>query len=173
LQSLPLRIALFAALTATAFASTIAAARSEPASGAPVDGIHCDRMESGLFHIHQHLAIYDHGKPVEIPSDVGRPFAAACFYWIHTHTSDGLIHIESPVYRSFQLGQFFDVWGQPLSATRVGPARIAAGQLRAYVDGSLYKGNPRKIDLVAHSDIVLEAGPPYTKPAPFTDWQGQ
>jgi hypothetical protein len=155
------------------FALASGAALSDPPSGQPVDGIRCDRMESGVFHIHQHLAIYDHGKPVGIPSDIGRPFAATCLYWIHTHTPDGIIHIESPIFRSFMLGDFFEVWGQPLSATRVGPARIAPGQLRAYVDGSLYKGNPRKIDLVAHSDIVLEAGPPYMKPVPFTDWQGQ
>jgi hypothetical protein len=167
------RLALIFALSTAAFASTIGVARSDPAGGQPVDGIHCERMESGVFHIHQHLALYDHGRPVPIPNDVGRPIAAECLYWIHTHTPDGLIHVESPAFRSFHLGDFFDIWGQPLSATRIGPAHVAAGQLRIYLDGHPYKGNPRKIELTAHADIVLEAGAPYVKPAPFTDWRGQ
>lgn len=167
------RMSRFLVPIVVAIALVPGAAGSDPATGRSVDGIRCERSESGVFHIHQHLSIYDHGKPIAIPSDVGRPLGAACLYWVHTHTPDGLIHIESPQFRSFRLGEFFDIWGQPLSATRVGPARITPGQLRAYVDGNLYQGSPRKIDLVAHSDIVLEAGPPYKKPAPFTDWQGQ
>jgi hypothetical protein len=173
LRSIASRLTLCAAFLTAAVSLTVGVARSDPATGRPVDGIRCDRNESGVFHIHQHLAVYDHGKLVGIPSDVGRPLGAGCLYWTHTHTPDGLIHIESPVFRSFHLGEFFDIWGQPLTATRVGPARIAPGQLRAYVDGNRYTGDPRKIDLVAHSDIVLEAGPPYVKAAPFTDWQGQ
>jgi hypothetical protein len=146
---------------------------ADASSGRPIDGLRCDRMESGLFHIHQHLTILDHGKPVAIPSDVGRPLAAGCLYWTHTHTPDGLIHIESPVVRTFHLGEFFDVWGQPLSATRAGPARVTRGQMHVFVNGRPYAGDPRKIELNQHSDIVLEAGPPYSKPAPFTDWGGQ
>jgi len=81
--------------------------------------------------------------------------------------------VESPTFRTFTLGQFFDIWGQPLSATAVGPARIPKGALRVYLDGSRYTGDPRKIELTQHADITLEAGPPYSVPAPFTDWQGQ
>ena len=44
-----------------------------------------------------------------------------CLYWLHTHDSTGVVHIESPVQRGYTLGQFFDVWGRPLSATQVGP----------------------------------------------------
>jgi hypothetical protein len=52
------------------------------------------------------------------------PFIAAgsCFAWLHTHSADGIIHTESPVTRTFTLGEFFDVWGQPLSSRQVGPA---------------------------------------------------
>ena len=149
------------------------AGRGAPAAGQPVDGIRCDRMESGVFHIHQHLAIYDHGRRVRIPDDAGRPIVGECLYWVHTHTPDGLIHIEAPVARTFVLGQFFDIWGEPLSATRVGPARINSGQLRVFVNGGRYIPDPRRVELHEHSDIVLEAGPPYIKPTPFTNWKGQ
>ncbi len=38
--------------------------------------------------------------------------AGGCFYWLHTHTEDGIIHIESPVQRTFTLGHFFAIWGR-------------------------------------------------------------
>ncbi len=147
-------------------------ARADMPTGQPIDGIHCDAMEGSVFHIHQHLTVLDHGKPITIPPDVGRPQLALCFYWIHTHTPDGIIHIESPAFRSFTLGNFFDIWGQPLTPTRVAAIVLKKGQLRAYVDGQPYTGDPRAIGMTLHADIVLEAGPPYVKPTPFTDWQG-
>jgi hypothetical protein len=163
---------LAATLVLAAFLSGGAVA-SEPATGKTVGGIQCERMESGVFHIHQHLTLLDRGKPIAIPNDVGRPLLGNCLYWLHTHTPDGLIHIEAPAVRTFRLGEFFDLWGQPLDATHMGPVKVAKGRLRAFVGGSLYKGDPRKIELTQHADIVLEAGPPYPKPTPFTAWNGQ
>ena len=159
-------------LLAAALASSAAGAGELP-TGLTIDGIRCDRAEGAVFHIHQHLALFDHGRPVTIPEDVGRPIEGQCLYWLHTHTPDGIIHIEAPLFRTFTLGNFFDIWGQPLSRTAAGPARIAAGQLRVYVDGSPYRGDPRKIELAQHTDLVLEAGPPYRAPVAFLDWQGQ
>jgi hypothetical protein len=74
--------------------------------------------------------------------------------------------------RTFTLGKFFDIWGQPLSPTAVGPLHVRKGALHAFVGGHPYGGDLRKIELTLHADIVLEAGPPYSVPAPFTDWQG-
>ncbi len=142
-------------------------------SGRPVDGIRCDQAEGAVFHIHQHLAISIHGKAIAIPSDIGRPIVTPCLYWLHTHTADGLIHVEAPQFRTFTLGNLFDVWGEPLSATAVASARLKRGELHVFVDGKQYLGDPRKIELSQHTDIALEAGAPYAKPTPFTDWQGQ
>ncbi len=149
-----------------------AALAAEPEPGAPIDGTRCELAEGSVLHIHQHLALYDRGRPVTIPSDVGRPILAGCVYWIHTHTPDGIIHVESPTFRTFTLGEFFDIWGQPLSATAAGPARVRRGAIHVYLDGSPYKDDPRRIELTQHADIVIEAGPPYAKPAPFTAWGG-
>src|SRR5271166_3094569 len=126
----------FSLLCALACALALAGrvpARAEMPTGQPVDGIRCDQAEGVTFHIHQHLALLDRGKAVGVPSDVGRPLTANCLYWLHTHSSDGLIHVESPTIRTFTLGQFFDVWGQPLSATRAASLRAPAGShLRFY-----------------------------------------
>ncbi len=149
-----------------------APALADPPTGSPVDGIRCDQMEGAVFHIHQHVTIVDHGKQADIPDDIGRPIVGQCLYWIHTHTGDGIIHVESPVFRTFTLGQFFDVWGQPLTATAVAGAKASKGQIRVYVNGNQYKGNPRSVELAQHTDIVILVGPPYHVPEPFTDWKG-
>ncbi|GAC1300237.1 MAG: hypothetical protein NVSMB19_06440 [Vulcanimicrobiaceae bacterium] len=142
-------------------------------AGQPVDGISCDVAEGAVFHIHPHLTIFERGKPLAIPPDIGRPVVPSCLYWLHTHTPDGLIHIEAPRFRTFTLGEFFDIWGQPLRATAVASARARPGQIHAFVDGKVYRGDLRKIELSQHTDITLEVGAPYVKPVPFTDWKGQ
>jgi hypothetical protein len=165
------RVAAGLALTAFGLLTAGAASAAVP-TGAAVDGIRCDPAEGVALHIHAHLTIVDHGKPVGIPEDIGRPLAGQCFYWLHTHTPDGIIHIESPSMREFTLGQVFDIWGQPLSAHEVAGAKTAPGQtVKVYVDGEPYTGNPRAIELAQHLDVAILVGPPYAKPPPFTDWK--
>jgi hypothetical protein len=149
-------------------------ARADVPTGAPVDGIRCDAAEGVTMHIHAHVAVFDHGKPMTVPEDIGRPLAAQCFYWLHTHTPDGIIHIESPTVRTFTLGQFFDVWGVPLTRSDVAGAKPRAGErVKVFVDGHPYTGDPRKIELAVHLDIAILVGPPYRVPPPFTEWNGQ
>ena len=127
-----------------------------PASGGPqgqpIDGMTCG-AETLIFHIHAHLAMFVDGQPRMVPAGIGIP--GSCLYWLHSHTSDGVIHMESPVQRTFSLGNYFDVWGQPLSATQVGPA---TGPVTAYVNGQRYSGNPRDIPLEAHTNVQLDVG---------------
>lgn len=142
-------------------------------SGAPVHGIRCEAMEGNVLHIHQHLAIFDHGKPVTVPDDVGRPLFTRCFYWLHTHTPDGIIHVESPTFRTFTLGDFFDVWGEPLTRSNVAGARTRPGESTiVWVEGRRYAGDPRKIELTQHLDVTIDVGSPARQPKPFTDWNG-
>jgi hypothetical protein len=147
-------------------------------TGQPVDGISCQTREQTLFHIHAHLTIFVNGKPAQVPAGIGipgaQPTATAqgpfigggdCFYWLHTHAADGIIHIESPVQRIYTLGQFFDLWGQPLSTTQVGPA---AGHVTTYLNGSGYDKDPRTIPLTAHAQIQLTVGSPSVSPVSIT-----
>jgi hypothetical protein len=39
-----------------------------------------------------------------------------------------------------------------------------------WVNGQRYTANPAAIRLDAHTDIVIEAGPPFPKPPHFTNW---
>jgi hypothetical protein len=88
-----------------------------------------------------------------------------CFYWLHIHAPDGIIHIESPVQRTYSLGDFFDEWRQPLGPNQVGPAR---GHVTAIYNGRVYQGNPRNIPLGAHAQIQLEVGRPLVAPESIT-----
>ncbi len=85
--------------------------------------------------------------------------------WLHTHAADGIIHIESPVQRTYTLGEFFDIWGQPLNPFQVGTAH---GRVTALFNGRTFTGNPREIPLLAHAQIQLEVGRPLLAPEHIT-----
>jgi len=136
-----------------------------------------------LFHIHARLTVYVDGRSRSVPYGIGiapplegvnsarGPFVTggSCFAWLHTHAADGIIHIESPVARTYTLGNFFDVWHEPLSATRVGPVR---GHVTALFDGKAWRGNPRSIPLEAHAQIQLDVGRPLVAPVKISHWYG-
>lgn len=156
-------------------ASTAAAGRAQAqyagSLGQPINGISCDAQEGQRIHIHQHIVIFDHGNQLAIPPNIGQPAGKQCIYWLHTHTPDGIIHIEAPKDRSFTLGEFFAVWGQPLSKTQAAAAHAdAKNPMKVWVDGKPYTGNPAAIKLKAHTDIVIEVGPPFPTPPRFTNW---
>jgi hypothetical protein len=147
---------------------------SAEAMAGSVNGVRCLGAEQLLFHIHAHLTVYVKGSARRIPYGIGIPGAkvqqtpagpyvgtGSCFFWLHTHAADGIIHIESPVQRTFTLGDFFDVWEQQLSSTRVGPA---TGRVTAIYNGRLYLANPRDIPLTAHAQIQLDVGTPLVAP---------
>jgi len=154
--------------------AAVLAGTTTAASGQAVNGISCSTSEQTLFHIHAHLTVFVNGSPRQIPLGIGIPGAVTtstqagsyagsgrCFYWLHTHAADGIVHIESPVHRTFTLGDFFDEWGQPLGPGQVGPA---SGHVTAIYNGKVYQGNPRDIPLTAHAQIQLEVGTPLIAP---------
>lgn len=142
-----------------------AAGAGAAASGATVDGISCSTSEQTAYHIHAHLAIYASGVAQTLPAGIGIPgpqeiqngfvLGGKCLYWLHTHDTSGIIHIESPVERVYTLGQFFDIWGRTLSTTQVGGD---SGTVTVYVDGKRYHGDPRAIKLQPHTVIQLDVG---------------
>jgi hypothetical protein len=150
------------------------AGTSSMATGSPVDGAQCLGTEQLLFHIHAHLTLFVSGAARQLPYGIGITAGQVqntpeggfvgggnCYYWLHTHAADGIIHIESPVQRTFTLGNLFDIWGQPLSTRQVGPA---TGRVTAIYNGKLYDGDPRNIPLASHAQIQLEVGAPLVAP---------
>jgi|SRR5215831_1928996 len=146
------------------------AGRSAAVTGGVVDGIRCQRNEQLLYHIHSHLTIFANGTQRQVPAGIGIPGSqvvqskhgpvaagGTCLYWLHTHAPDGIIHVESPIHRTYTLGDFFDEWGQPLGPSVLGPVK---GHVVAIYNGKLYQGDPRHIPLNGHAQIQLEVGKP-------------
>ncbi len=136
--------------------------------GQPVDGIPCENMEVGVLHIHSHLTLIYNGTQVQVPEYIGFAPSAngGCLYWLHTHGPDGIIHVEAgdvsaPAGGPYTLGMFFDIWGQPLSRTQIGPFK---GDVTAFVNGVPYAGTLGAIPLRAHQRITLEVGNPVVPP---------
>jgi hypothetical protein len=144
-------------------ASTTSTSRS-------VDGSKCAPIEQLAYHIHAHFQVYVDGQPRSLPAAIGMlgpvfeatPYgrfygATVCYYYLHTHASDGVIHIESPTVRIYTLGDFFDEWSQQLTPNQVGPAK---GKITAFLNGKRWTQSPRAIPLAAHNVIQLDVGKP-------------
>lgn len=128
---------------------------------ATVDEVECQSGEMLDFHIHAYLAILVDGERVEVPANVGIR-DNECLFWLHTHDNSGIVHIESPETRDFTLGQFFAVWGQPLSATQLlDNTADSSHHITATVNGEPFSGDPSTIVLADQQSIVLQFGPPF------------
>jgi hypothetical protein len=143
-----------------------------PQEGQPVGNVQCNSGEQLATHYHANLQILYQGTPVPVPPQIG--IKTSCFYWLHTHDDSGTIHIEAPANQSgtqFTLGQFFQVWGQPLSSSQVATLSVQKGQqVKTWINGKAYKGDPSGITLKKGEKIVIEVGPPYTTPPPDYTW---
>jgi hypothetical protein len=139
---------------------TFLAGRQSGPQGEPVDGIQCGSTEQLVVHYHAHLAIFAHGQPDAIPEGwewsvhwsrlrprtVASDRSGTCLYWVHVHDQTRMIHMELPANITVTLGDFFDIWGEPLSSTQAGPQR---GAVTAFVNGARYGGHLGNIVLPA------------------------
>lgn len=90
-----------------------------------------------------------------------------CLFWLHTHEDGGLMHVEAPEDAGFTLGQFFVVWGEPLSEMELlDGVADAEHQITTTVNGEPFQGDPSTIALRDEQTIVLQYGPPLGTPAP-------
>lgn len=138
------------------------------ANAPTIDGIPCDTAQQYGYHVHTQLTIFVDDQPFQIPAGVGigQPWATvqsdqvqygSCYYWLHTHDTSGLIHVEAPAPRPFTLGQFFDIWGEPLRRDNVAGQK---GTVAIQVDGKLFYGDPLRIVLNEDETIVIQVHSP-------------
>jgi len=159
------------------------AAANTGLTGTPIDGVGCDAGMTLVYHHHAHLSIFVNGQPRAIPLAIGIVPPAVvqntktgdyaqgsnkCLYWIHTHAQDGIIHLESAEPKTYELGQLFDIWGQPISSAGIGSTK---GAVTATVNGTPWTGDPAQIPMSQHVQIVLNIGTPVVSPPPI-QWSG-
>ncbi|MGA7910679.1 MAG: hypothetical protein WCC30_03935 [Candidatus Dormiibacterota bacterium] len=147
--------------------------------GQVVNGVPCLIADLPEHHVHVHVGVYVDGVSIIVPAGigVGRPWGfdntgflanGACFAWMHTHDTTGVVHIVTPDQKVFTLGQLFEVWGQPLAP---GVAFNYQGMLTVLVDGRPNEGDPREVPLTQFENIILELGqPPAVPPASLYDF---
>lgn len=125
-------------------------------------------VEGQRLHIHQHLDVVIGGYGYAVPAAIGIDAHGRFISPLHTHDYSGIIHVESPVIRTFTLGQFFDVWGLRFSSKCIG-GYCATGKKRVwvFVNGKLVLGNPRAVALRAHQEIVVAYGTYASIPKPI------
>ena len=83
-----------------------------------------------VMHIHPRLYIEMDGQTYMVPQNVGidpsmwkdhslDQYGMTGMAPLHTHTNDGIIHVESNIKRDYTLGEFFDIWGIDLKGKTV------------------------------------------------------
>ncbi len=143
----------------------------------PIDNIYCDAGEGSVLHIHVHASIYINGQPSLIPQYVGIPTdsqtgQSTCFYWLHTHDTSGVVHIESPITSTFAFGQFLQVWNRGFNSLGFPSQLLLTDGWTVYVNGQVYKGDFNNIQLQAHTLITMAYNSPNVKPDTTYAWNG-
>lgn len=122
----------------------------------PYLDLHKLSAEGTVLHVHQHLDLYVAGRKVALPPGVGI-YDNSWITEVHVHDTSGVIHVESPTQRTFVLGQLFGEWGVKLTGSCVGRY---CGHVRWWVNGKKMTGDPARLVLRSHQEIVIAAGPP-------------
>ena len=138
----------------------------------PVNNISCDEGEHADFHIHAHLTMYINGKRTDLPATIGIAPDGSCIYWLHTHFTDGIMHIEAPKGASFTFGDFLKIWSSHFQSLNYPKQLNSTKGWQVYVDGKLYKGDFHNIQLHAHTLITLAYNSPGIKPDTTFSWNG-
>ncbi len=168
------------------------------ASGtAPIDGLACLPVMQNTTHYHVHFSLFVNGHQYAVPAGTGiyepsvytpaylvfasSTAANACYYEIHVHALEGMIHIEDHAAGAVMtLGEFLDIWGQRLSTTGFGPfggatrwfdTDEAGGTPGTHPVTEQTGTDPHLISLIDHHEYTVEVGPTYVQIPNFT-WSG-
>jgi len=137
-------------------------------------GLTPERAEGLEYHVHAHLDIFLNGKRIAVPGGIGiditdpavvgddalgfgleRECDEACISPLHTHQPDGVLHTETTTPQPNTLGQFFTEWNVHLDGVCVGDY---CDDVTIYVNGHLYDGDPREIELSDGKEIAIVIG---------------
>lgn len=123
-------------------------------------------------HYHPHLQVIIDGQQVVVPEGIGIDPRTGAMSAVHTHSSDGVIHVEAGTAgQAFTIGQLFTEWNVRLSGTQIGATKAGDGEtLTAFVDGKRVAGDPALIRLSDKQQIALVLGPKETSDVPPPDF---
>lgn len=121
-------------------------------------GLQVMPTEALTYHVHSHLDVFVNGQAVTVPGLIGIDPNGRFISPLHTHSTDGILHIEAPAKTDFKLSQAMTEWG------------VALDGFTAYVNGKQVP-DATQVLLYDHEEIALVYGPaPSAIPSsnPFT-----
>lgn len=124
-------------------------------------GLQILSAEQLAVHYHAHLDIIADGKPVSVPQYIGVILAGANsgISFLHTHDTSGVLHVEAPTNSKFTLGQAFVEWGVRLTSSCAGGyCADATHDLKFFVNGKQYTGDPQNLVLKSRQEIAIWYG---------------
>jgi hypothetical protein len=124
---------------------------TDPAACATLAGLQFQARgpDAGYDHVHVDLALQ--GGQSVLPGGIGTNTAKGKVTGLFTQSGTGIVWFSKG--RHFTLGQLFQEWGQPLSATQIGSMRTDFGHpITWYVNG-VPVSDPATIVLHNHNEI--------------------
>jgi hypothetical protein len=169
--------------------------------GSPIDNIDCEPTMSNNYHVHIYLGVFVNGTQMALPTGIGMQDpgpavqgfvdTASCFYFIHTHDSSGIVHVEDPnpdnapiTSSIYTLQNVLDVWGITADANHFGPF---TGPVEVFTSGPVSRGgtsttlvpsttltyygaNPNTVPLYSHEVVFVEVGPTFPSSLPSVNF---
>jgi hypothetical protein len=123
--------------------------------GKPAGGMRCANGRRFAAHIE----LFAHRKVIVVPPGIGVA-RSGCSYPLRTKAPTGVVDVLAR--GRFTLGDLFTVWGRRLDRTRL---LSFSGGVSVFVGARRCVGDPRRIVLRRHAQIVLEVGG-YVAPHP-------
>ncbi|GAC1415247.1 MAG: hypothetical protein NVSMB64_25520 [Candidatus Velthaea sp.] len=152
----------------------------------PIDGLICGPDNRTGQYFHFHVSLYVNGQQIGIPTAIGQYLPvvkfppdiydidttnpASCIYELRTYAAEGMGYASSgDATKSFNLGEFFDIWAKTLSlngfGSYTGPTRVFVTDLTQGADGAhpvveITGQDPHSIVLKRHQEYTIEVGSP-------------
>ena len=105
------------------------------------------------YHRHALLRIYDDGKLIPVPPNVGWLPQEKVYSSIHTHEPNGIIHMESIRPHEYTLGDLFYIWGVSFGKESLGSLRNEGeDELNVYVNGERVADPPSYV--LQEGDVI-------------------
>jgi len=145
--------------------------------GTPIGNFTCVLNPTHAFLQVAHVSIMLNNEPLALPGNIGASPTGNthCFYTVHTHNSSGKVHVTPTVAGTYTLGNFFDIWKQPLTNTNV--AGITGLPIEIFItDGTtttkVEEADWMNIEMKDHRQITISVGTEVTEIPNFT-WTGE
>lgn len=128
------------------------------ADGVHIAGLTMSAQPGVVTRYAVHLDVLVDGRAVAVPAGIGMDAHTRQLAPLYTEDGSGIVHISSDAAApEFTLGQFFDEWQVPVTASRLGGLRN--GVVAAYVNGTRFGGDPGSVVLKPHLEIAVSYGP--------------